>query len=155
IVGAGIIGTRALKKLYSMGHPSLTVCNRSIKKLEEVVTQHDGVKGLPFSSLQSTARTFDIVIVATSSPQHILSNDAFGTDAITSLIIDLSVPRNVNANAASPTRQLVTVEGLKAIAERNVAKRRKEFVKAQLLLDEDIEKIQKWLIHRNTLIQNL
>ncbi len=147
IVGTGIIGMRAVKKLVALGHPDVTVSNRTLDTATRVATQH-GLKVIDFELLPSDLQRYDIVIVATASTDYVITPKYFGSHSATNLIIDLSVPRNVDPDVETESRRVMSVDGLKQIADKNVARRRKEFLKVQTILGDEQEKLMRWMIKR-------
>lgn len=95
VVGYGVVGKRVVNELHQAGFEDVSVITRSIEKVSGRVS---GVKIFRIDELSSLLNTADAVIVATSSPDYIID-----TGKIASLsrdrrlvIIDLTVPRNVN-----------------------------------------------------------
>ena len=151
IVGAGTIGQRAMKKLVSIGHPSLTICNRTLQKASDIALK-SGISMIPFEQLTQSVGTYDIVIVATAASDYLIRPEQFSEQSDTSLIVDLTVPRNVDPDTATANRQIISVDGLKQIADKNVAKRRQESLKIQAILDDEQCKYEEWL-HRRDVCQ--
>ncbi len=59
------------------------------------------------------------------------------------LIVDLSVPRNIEADMSEiDGLDLINVDGLKDIVNKNYNKRKAEINKAQLLIDEFLTEIK-------------
>jgi len=131
-----------------MGHPNVTITNRTEKTALKIATTHE-LFYLPFTDLATKLGNYDIILVATSSPEYIVVPSHFTAGSITELVIDLSVPRNVDPDVETSTRRVIPVDGLKLIADRNVLKRRKEFIKVQLILDEEKDKLLRWIEHRS------
>jgi glutamyl-tRNA reductase len=149
IIGAGTIAMRALKKLHALGHPSITMCNRTDSKLKSLQERYQ-IQALPFASLETDVSRFDIILIATASTAYLLKPAFFKTDTDSEqLILDLCVPRNVDPDVAKLTHiQLLTVDSLQKIADKNVNKRQKEHTKVTLILDDEMTKIDQWIAHR-------
>ena len=96
VVGLGVMGRRALKKLMALGHPSLTIINRTDSKAE-TFAKEERIFSLPYSKLAESAHEYDIILTAVSSREHLLNPDHFSSDnSKTELVIDLGLPRNAN-----------------------------------------------------------
>lgn len=148
VIGTGTIGNRAIKKLVSMGHPNLTICNRTLEKASAVAAGAN-VSILPFDQFKTHLYDFDIIVVATAASSHIITPDLFLPNSGTQLIIDLTVPRNVDPETETPTRKIIAVDGLKKIADKNVMKRQKESAKIHAILHEELEKFENWCDQRS------
>lgn len=147
IVGTGTIGQRAIKKLVSIGHPSITICNRTYAKAAKIA-EESGVSILPFEKLADAIRQFNIVIVATAASDYLICPIHLQNNSETSLVVDLTVPRNVDPTIDTMGCQVISVDGLKQIADKNVLKRRKEALKIQAILDDEQLKFEQWLQRR-------
>ncbi len=145
IVGLGIMGRRALRKLLSLGHPDLTITNRTDEKAKRF-SKEEGINFIPYMSCFDNAHHYDIILTAVSSKTHILGREQFDRDdSITELVIDLGMPRNVDASVDDcDNMELVAVDGLKDIAEKNVKSRADELGKVRAIIVEDIEKFNQW-----------
>jgi len=149
IHGMGTMGTRSLKKLHALGHPTITLCNRTFSKAEALAKTYN-CKALPFENLTSKAKTFDIVLSAASLKEHCLSSAHFQDNSKTELIIDLGLPRNIDP-AVTPNLNIpiITVEGLKDIATKNGQKRKAECSAAEIIIEEDFAKLMQWATYKN------
>jgi glutamyl-tRNA reductase len=149
VIGAGIMGNRALKKLDAMGHQSLFISNRSIEKADKFASEMN-VSVVGFETLPKTVQDFDIIILATSSKDYILTLSQFTKDKKTILAIDLGVPRNADP-ALADQFELVTVDGLKEIAEKNVRNRKGEKANVLAIITEEIEQLRAWKSYKESL----
>ncbi len=149
IIGAGTIAMRALKKLHALGHPNITMCNRTDNKVTLLQKQFN-IHTRPFASLPTAVYQFDIVLIATAATDYLITPMICTKKTPTpQLILDLCVPRNVDPDVATlPQIQLLTVDNLQKIADKNVNKRQKEHIKVTLILDDEMAKIDQWLAHR-------
>jgi glutamyl-tRNA reductase len=149
IIGAGSIGMRALKKLHALGHPNISMCNRTDSKLI-ILQERYAIHTLPFAALEKKVSDFDIVLIATSSTSYLIKPEFFAKNRDTpQLILDLCVPRNVDPDVSNLHNvTLLTVDSLQKIADKNVNKRQKEHIKVTLILDDEMAKIDHWLSHR-------
>ncbi len=152
LVGAGTMAMRALKKLYSLGHKKLSITNRSEDKLERLCEKY-GLSLVPFSNLDDFVHTFDSIIVATSSENYVIEYKHFvKQNTRTKLVIDLSVPRNVNPDVSSIQNiEVVTVEGLKEIANKTIENRKKELSKIHFILEDEMQNLSNWIHFKKTL----
>lgn len=145
VVGLGVMGRRALKKLIALGHPNLTVTNRTDSKAE-VFAKEEKIFSIPYLSMLDTAHQYDIILTAVSSRNHVLNPEQFSKpNAVTELVIDLGLPRNANPTIQSDTLNLISVDGLKAIAEKNVASRKECVDKVLNIIADEMTKLSQWI----------
>lgn len=152
MVGAGTMAMRAIKKLYSLGHRAMFIANRSEDKLGRLCEKY-AMNQVPFFELDAFAHEFDILVVATSSDNYVIEYKHFVKPYNRArLVIDLSVPRNVSPDVDSIQGiELITVEGLKDIANKTIENRKKELSKITLILEDEIQNLAKWVDFKNTL----
>lgn len=93
-VGASEVNVKILSFLKSKHLQKLTLCNRS-QKHSQMLSEQNGVSLLKWEDLALWTR-FDWVILGTKAPYHLLrQKDLSDTVLDRKLIMDLSVPRNV------------------------------------------------------------
>lgn len=102
VVGCGKTGERTARQLVKLGARDLVLMNRSIEKAEELAGILGG-RAAALETLHVEAAMADVVIVATASETPILLADALrrtreacGTGAYSLLLMDLSLPRNID-----------------------------------------------------------
>jgi glutamyl-tRNA reductase len=117
IVGAGKMGETTLRHLSKHGVKAILVANRSLERALELVSRFDA-DAVPFNELDRVLPEADIVIVSTSAPHYILSRKVVATAMAGRsdrplLLIDLSVPRNIEPEAEqAPSVYLYNVDQL-------------------------------------------
>jgi glutamyl-tRNA reductase len=141
IVGAGTMGIRAMKKLHALGHPSITLTNRTQEKADKLADSHD-IQVLSFENALKTLNKFEIIIMATGSKCPIITTELIEENGAPRLIVDLGVPRNVEIDSAEI--QVITVGGLKDIADKNIKKRKESLDRVVTLINNDISKLYQW-----------
>lgn len=145
VIGLGVMGRRALKKLLALGHPNLTVTNRTNSKAE-LFAKEERLFSLPYEDLDEKVHEYDIILTAVSSRHHILNPDQFNKDNVaTEIVIDLGLPRNANPAIHSEKLNLISVDGLKAIAEKNVASRKESVDLVLSIISDEMIKLSQWV----------
>lgn len=94
-IGASDINQKILGFLKNKNMPAISVCNRSREKGKLVADKH----GVSLVSWDEVDRwhTYDWIILGTKSPEHLISHKQIShTPFSQKLVIDLSVPRNVD-----------------------------------------------------------
>ncbi len=111
-VGASDINHKVLCFMKRKGMHDVTLCNRSLHKAKDLAEKH-GAAVLPWDQV-SQWRQYDWVIFGTKAPDYLVSlNDVQGQLLRTRLLIDLSVPRNVDpAIARCPDLFLLNIDQL-------------------------------------------
>ena len=97
------------------------------------------------------ARDADVVFTASSAVDYVLEAGRLaaldrqaGRERV--MLVDIAVPRNVDP-ACDDVDGVAAydVDSLKAVVERNTAKRRREIVEAEKLLEEEQESFRSWV----------
>lgn len=143
IVGAGVMGIRTLKKYHALGHPRLTLVNRTDAKADRLAQAY-GVASFPYEMLRSRLHEYEVVFFALASPKPIVTPD-WDTRGVR-LMIDMGMPRNVDPSIEGP--KVMTVDHLKTATEATVAKRRDEMVKVTVIIEEELGRFEDWQHHR-------
>lgn len=132
-VGASDINRKILSFLKNRNLHDITICNRT-KETAELIASKFQVCLLDWSKL-STWPHFDMIIFGTKSPEPIISKSDLKTPIIShKLIIDLSVPRNVDPKLArNPKITLLNIDQI-----NRTLKNRKERLQDILIKAEEI-----------------
>ena len=88
-VGVSEINRRIWKYIRQKSAPEITFCNRTYEKMASL----HGVYRLPWEELSSW-QSYDLIVFATKAPEYLISTGV--KPALPQLLIDLSVPRNVD-----------------------------------------------------------
>jgi glutamyl-tRNA reductase len=141
VLGTGEIGEATAKAFNSRGASQLAVASRRIERAGEVAGAL-GARTVPFDERDAHLADFDIVVCSTSAPDTILSASSVATamrrrPARPLLLIDLALPRDVEASAADLQNvYLYNLDDLARIAEGNRAAREAEIARCRAMLAE-------------------
>lgn len=127
-VGASVINQKVLSLVKGRRYENITVCNRTPSKAEQLAEQYR-VKTLPWQQLEEWSN-FDWIICGTKSPKPIIKRSSALCSA--KLIVDLSVPRNVEPEL-SEACEIINIDQL----NRTVAQKR-QFLAEALARAEDL-----------------
>jgi len=158
IVGAGKMTRLLLIHMASHGvTKGITLLNRSAPKAEELkkefaesygceidVVTTGGDNAVVLEAMQSA----DVVFTSTSSESYVVHASDFDTRRREKPLafVDISVPRNVDPACSDvPGVVAYDVDSLKAVVEKNTAKRQREIVEAEKLLDGEVRSFRGWL----------
>ena len=144
LVGTGKIGRNSCKNLVDyLGTTNITLINRTPGKAKELADEM-GLKHAPIGELAKHIAQADIILVATNAAEPtILEADLKGKGD--KLIIDLSIPYNVEATAQHlPNIKLVSVDELSRINDVTLKNREAEVPKARAIIAEHIGELMEW-----------
>ncbi len=150
VVGAGNTGELTAVSLYGRGVRGVSVTNRTALRAEELIGRLRFGKLLQWESMIEQLHRYDIVIVATGSRDYVLSYEAVEKAAAARsghqmLIVDLSVPRNVDPRVSEiPNVFCKDLNDLNSVIETNVEKRREEIPKAEAIITKELEEFAAW-----------
>lgn len=145
LLGVGKIGRNTCKNMVDyLETRNITLINRSPGKAEELAGEL-GLRSAPLEDLAEEIAKADIILVATNSAEPtILKEHVEGQGK--KLIIDLSVPYNVEAAAqVLPNVQLVNVDELSRLKDDTLKMRMAEVPKARTIITELMEEFEEWV----------
>ncbi len=145
LIGAGAMNRSIAKNLQHYGlAKAVAVVNRT---LEHAVAfaRDTGARALPFEELGSAIAWADVVIVATNSPDYIVQPQHFSTSKA-KLLIDLSVPQNVNPAVKGIEHiQVLSIDEISQKMQQTFRTRRGEVTKARAIISDHLEQLYDWL----------
>lgn len=155
LIGAGDMGTETLKYLTDAGAKHISVLNRSEDRARELAEQF-GAEVRPWSTLDAEVAKADLVVSTTSSNEPIYTLERFkalrakqARRAV--LILDLAVPRDFEpAITDLPEVYLFSVDDLQQVCDRNIELRKREWPKAERIVDEETRKFFAEMVHRGS-----
>ncbi len=138
LVGAGQTNALFAKFLLKHGYRHVTVFNRTAAKAEILAADFDG-RGLPLDALQHYSEGFDALVVCTGATEPVVTSDLYrhllGKDMSRKVVIDLSVPNNVDRRVVTEfSTQFIEIDSLREVAQVNLAHRERERGKAEGLI---------------------
>ncbi len=147
LVGAGQTNLLVSKFLVKYEYTNVTVFNRSIEKAQKLAERFNANAFL-LSELPSYREGFDCMIVCTGATEAIIKKPLYqqvlGDDGQEKLIVDLSIPNNVDRPVVEEFNiNYIEIEDLKQLAELNLEFRKQEVGKAKILLQRQINEFQK------------
>ncbi|MEM6799816.1 MAG: glutamyl-tRNA reductase [Bacteroidota bacterium] len=149
LYGVGKIGRATCDNLYrKFPKAHITLINRTQTRAEEMAMRYP-VNIAPVQSLSEVVDQSDVIVVATGSEQATLREKHLGEDAGEKLLIDLSVPRNIDPILGERTGiELIDVNGLAGAINSDLDKRKTEIPKAESIVEETEAEFSKWLEKR-------
>ncbi len=150
LIGAGEMAELAARHLASVGVKHIFVTNRTFEKAVELADEFGG-SAIRFNKMQEFLPDADIIIVSTGATEPIIKKDNLKQvvkerKGNPIFIIDISVPRNVSDDVNKLSNvYLYNIDDLKNVVNSNLEQRKVEATTAELILDEEVYKFEKWL----------
>ncbi|HYE53240.1 MAG TPA: glutamyl-tRNA reductase, partial [Chitinophagaceae bacterium] len=144
LIGVGKIGRNTCKNLVDyLETKNITLINRTEEKAAGLADEL-GVQYAQVDELADQIAASDIILVATNSPEPVILRsclEGYGQK----LIIDLSVPCNVDASAQHLSNiRLVNVDELSKMKDETLQKRQAEVPKAKAIIATHIDEFMEW-----------
>jgi glutamyl-tRNA reductase len=150
IVGAGETAELVARALVARGAVTVFVANRHYDRAIGLAQRFAGT-AVRFEDLPEQLRDADIVVAATNSPHHIVERDGLEQVMATRperplLAIDLAVPRDIEPECREvPGVSLHDIDDVQQIVERNASGREAEAKRAELILEAELDRFERWL----------
>jgi glutamyl-tRNA reductase len=149
VLGAGAISEQVVAQLRDRGIAHLFVMNRSQEHAESLAQQFGG-KVIPWGEWETALQTQDVVVASVSSEEPVLTREilqramaARGNRAL--LLMDLGLPRNIQASAADLYNVYVyNLDDLTDIVQQNRNARESEIPRAEAVVEEHVSKFLSW-----------
>ena len=144
LYGTGKIGRTTCRNLVDyLGTRDITLINRTEETALALAVELN-LKSAPVSDLDNQINNADIILVSTGAQEPVIfKNQLVGKGE--KLVIDLSVPRNVEEDAKTlPGITLLDVDMLSKIKDETLQKRLAEVPKAKAIIEEHITEYYEW-----------
>lgn len=144
LLGVGEIGQNTVENLVKHVYkPRVKVANRTSEKAEKIAEKYN-IPQIPFDNLHEELAETDILIVATGA-QHPIINKTHFPNGKETVVIDLSIPNNVEKNVTENTNvSLVDVDQLSLHISETMIQRQKEIPKAEGIIKEMTKDFVEW-----------
>lgn len=150
IIGAGKMSELTAKHMVANGVTNVRVANRSLDKGRELAARFGG-ECVPFEDLFDFMGEADIVISATAASDVIIAPEQMsevmkGRNGRKIFLIDIAVPRDIDPRVSNVEGVcLFDIDDLQHVVDRNLEDRKKEAIKAQAIVEDEISKFFQWL----------
>ncbi|MGO9639788.1 MAG: glutamyl-tRNA reductase [Candidatus Acidiferrales bacterium] len=149
ILGAGEVSEQVVDHLTDRGIAALRVANRTTERARELA-RRVGAEAISWEHVERALDWPDMIVTSVTSPEAVLTRamlaramDARGNRAL--FVIDLGVPRNVEAGASDLYNlYLYNIDDLQEIVEQNKKARQAEIPRAEAIIEEHVEKFFVW-----------
>jgi glutamyl-tRNA reductase len=143
VLGAGEMAENCVRLLVKKGAQSIFISNRSFDRALDLATRCGG-EAVCFGYCLFEMRDVDVVMAATSSAETLLSCDDIENLMKARrnrplLLIDLSVPRNIDpAVAGLENVSIYNIDDLEAVARRGVQARERELAACHQIIEAHV-----------------
>lgn len=147
MIGSGQTNTLFGKFLKKHEFSNIAIFNRSLSNAQMLATQLSG-KAFDLKELTNYKGGFDILIVCTGSVESVITpaiyDQILGTDGGEKIIVDLSVPNNVDREVIEKYNTFyIEVENLKEQAKENLQHRLSAIDSVKIILSDFLEQFTK------------
>jgi len=149
VVGAGKMSELTARYLVSNGISGVIVSNRSFDKAEAMAAKFNG-KAVKFNELYSYMEKADIVISCTAASHCVVKYDEVSAvmkkrGGRQLFMIDIAVPRDIETEVGNIEGvSLFDIDDLKNVIDNNLAERKLAAVKAERIIEEELDRFMKW-----------
>ncbi|MDC8106171.1 glutamyl-tRNA reductase [Chryseobacterium sp. PTM-20240506] len=144
LLGVGEIGQNTVENLVKhVYQPKIKITNRTQEKAEKI-SQKYTIPHVDYSDFDKELKNTDILIVATGAKHPIVNASHFPNGKET-LVIDLSIPHNVEKNVTDNKNvTLIDVDELSKQIQETIQQREKEIPKAEQIIKEMSKDFIEW-----------
>jgi glutamyl-tRNA reductase len=149
LIGAGEMAELTGQQLIEKGAQSIIVANRSLAQAELLAEKFHG-EAAALDALDKKLIEADIVISSTGASDFIVTADMLKKihhqrKNRLLFLIDIAVPRDIDPAASSLENvYLYNIDNLQDIADENMNVRKKEAIKAEMIVDEEVARYMNW-----------
>src|SRR3954447_18997227 len=150
VIGAGENGELTAEALHRQGVETVFVANRRYDRAIGLAERFGG-SAVRFEDLPAQLLEADIVVGATSSPHQIVGREELELvmdqhEGRPLCLIDIAVPRDVDPSVRDlPGITLYDMDDLQREVARNISVREAEATRARTLIEEEVERFNRWL----------
>jgi len=150
LIGAGEIARSVARPLVERGAREIRVANRSRERAETFKEEIPQAEIVSFEERMESVRGADLVIATTGAEEPVLTRKQL-KEAMRSrrnkplLVVDLGVPRNVEASAARIENLFLhTIDSLDLLIQKNLKKRKEEVPRVEEILEQELHHFRGW-----------
>jgi glutamyl-tRNA reductase len=149
IIGAGEMSELAIRHFLTQGVREIFVTNRTFSRAVELAQEFKG-NAIPFGEFHSQLQNMDIILSSTGSSQYLVHREELNRVIRARknrpmFFIDIAVPRDIDPKINEIANVYVyDIDDLQGIVETNKEERNKEVVRAQRIIDEEVDSFAKW-----------
>ncbi len=150
IIGAGEMAELTCMHLIGNGAEEITVANRSTAQAEILAEKYHG-RAVGLGALDEVLCDADIVISSTGAPSYVVTEDMVRRCLRKRknrllFLVDIAMPRDIDPAADGIENvYLYNIDNLQDIVDENIKNRRRESLKAEQIVHEEVAQYFNWL----------
>lgn len=150
LIGAGEMAELAAKHLLTNGISQIIVANRTFERACSLAEEFNGTP-CNFEEFPEKLKDVDIVISSTGAPGFVITPDKIKSVIkqrrnVPMFLIDIAVPRDIDPKVNELDNVFVyDIDDLQNVVDSNLAERKKEAEKAEMIIDEELEAFSNWV----------
>jgi len=154
VLGAGETSELTVESLQAQGAGAVIVVNRTLATAEELAARCHG-RAVCLDELDEHLAAADIVISSTAAPGLVVDRSRLEPVMRRRarrplLLVDLAVPRDLDPAIADLAGcHLCDIDDLQAVVAADRCERECEIAQAQLIVDEEVERLNAWIAERH------
>jgi glutamyl-tRNA reductase len=145
VIGAGEMSELALRHLISAGVHKIIIANRTYSRAQNLAREFKG-EAIIFENLFDHLKKVDIIISSTGAPDFIIKYELIRKVVKERknkpmFFIDTAVPRDIDSRINSLANvYLYDIDDLQGVVNDNLQERQKEVLKAEEIIDKEVDK---------------
>lgn len=150
LVGAGEMAKLAAQHLVDQGVRKVSITTRDAASAIELARRFNATS-IPFESFRHEMAEADIVLCSTGASHYLIGVEDVQQAVRRRMnrpifLIDISVPRNIDPAVKDIDNAfLFDIDDLETRVEQNLEERRREAVKAERMVEDEVTQILQWL----------
>jgi glutamyl-tRNA reductase len=153
IIGAGQTINKMAHYLKKHHFNNMSVFNRTIENAKKMAKQLNA-KAYQLDDLLTYQKGFDVIITCTGSTDPVITpeiyNSLLGDDTSNKTVIDLALPNDLDRTILEHhSINLIDIESLKGLAEKNLQRRKEELEKCEMILERNLSSFRLLFDERN------
>ena len=147
LIGTGKIGRNTCENLVKhTENKKITVINRS-KEKAEILGQKFDILVKDFSEIHGEIEKSDIIVLATGADEPLIHNNLLPKKQKL-LIIDLTIPSNIDIDSSTKNVRVVNLDDLSKITYNTLSERKRYIPEAKKIIEEIQQEFLQWIHDR-------
>ena len=154
MIGAGEMCELAAKHFMNNGVTKVFVTNRTFARAEKLAEEFEG-EAVEFDKFYEHLHKIDIIVSSTGAPNYVIEHDKMAQVIKERrnkpmFLIDIAVPRDIDPKINDIDNVYVyNIDDLQTVVASNMKERRKEAIKAEHIVLNDVGKFYNWIKNLN------
>lgn len=148
VIGSGKTVALALTYLFEYGAKKIYLCSRTFAHAKELLAVHENLTVVDYHERYDAMKRCETVVSATSSPHLVVLYDKWKETGVRQMqFLDLASPRDIDSRLQEvPGVQLIDMDTLQKITEKNQNEREKLAADCEQVIEEKVQETMEWLL---------